>query len=244
MTDSNNLTDSLTESRLFIQHLENYKVPKRIIKIAEKIDFTGILILFKNNYEVLWEEIVKSRKDKNINYIKKELKDKILLLLRPSIFNVLHLGIKDLEPKKVNIDELNEGILRDFEKIMQNLLSAFELQYQLTLIQTKISKKAVDKVEEKQDKVEKTEEEKVKEYTPIKKTTDKSFKPEDIPYYEKVLEALEEIKKKGEHSSMRQAALRVAKEDMGLTQKNEIQDFYNRFVTYNIKKKKNRIHKS
>jgi hypothetical protein len=241
MTEISRLTEELAESRLFIQHLENYNSPKKIIKIAGKIDFKGILIMFDNNFESLWERLSKTENETDSTDSKQDFRDKILLSLRQAIFNILYLGIKDLAIKQLDFEELNKGIQHDFDKIMQNLFNVFNVQYQLTLMHEKNTRKRSIKTREPEREIKQTKERTVTEYRPVKQKADKSFKPEDIPYYDRVIEILEEIKKSGESSSMRQVALKVAKDNMGLTQKNEIQDFYNRFVNYNIHKKKKRI---
>jgi hypothetical protein len=244
MRETDRLTEELAESRLFIQHLEDYKCPKKIIKIADKIDFKGILVMFDKNFNRLWERLSRPENESDLTDSRQYFRDKILLSLRQSIFNILYLGIKDLDKKQLNFEELNQGIQHDFDKILQNLFNVFEVQYQLTLMRENKPRRGSIKTKEPDREIRQTKEKTVKEYLPVKQIVNKSFKPEDIPHYEKVIEALEEIKKNGERSSMRQVALKIAKNNMGLTQKNEIQDFYNRFVTYNIQKKKKRINRN
>ncbi|HEY6907286.1 MAG TPA: hypothetical protein VI230_07430 [Ignavibacteriaceae bacterium] len=228
----------MAESRLFIQHLENYNAPKKIIKIAAKIEFKGILELFDNHFESLWEKLAKTNIETEI---KQEFRDNILQLIRQSAYNILYLGIKDTDIKQLDFEELNRGIQTDFDKILQNLFNVFNVQYQLTLLQEKHTRKATARTSEPERIIKRPKEKTVREHLPRKQREEKTFKTEDIPHYEKVMEVLEEIKKNGEQSSMRQAALKVAKENIGLTEKNELQDFYNRFVNYMLRKKKNQI---
>lgn len=238
MTDIPGLTEELAESRLFLQHLENYNTPKKIIKIAAKIEFKGILELFDNNFESLWEKLTQNGYGTDF---KQEFRENILQLIRQSVFNILYLGIKDSDIKQLDFDELNKGIQDDFDKILQNLFKVFYRQHELSLLQGKHTRKVITRTSEPERIIKRPKEKTVREHLPKKQREEKTFKPEDIPHYEKVMEVLEEIKKNGEQSSMRQAALKVAKENIGLTEKNELQDFYNRFVNYMLRKKKNQI---
>ncbi len=221
MTDKNTLTEFQDESRLFIQHLENYKTAKKIIKIAEKIDFEGILSLFDENFGNLWKKIEKQQDDEDT---KREFRNQVLLLFRESIFNVLYLGIKDLNTKGMDYQDLNKGIQQDFERIMQNLFNAFETEYRLLQPGAKPVKRIKKSVSAGKP-----------ERRQPQKKPNKTFKEEDIPYYEMVQKTWEKMKKSDENVSLRAAALNVAKSEKGLTDKEELQDFYKRFINYRRK---------
>ncbi len=221
MTDKNILPEFQDESRLFIQHLENYKTAKKIIKIAEKIDFEGILSLFDENFGNLWKKIEKQPDDEDT---KQEFRDQVLLLLRESIFNVLYLGIKDLSAKGMDYEDLNKGIQQDFDKIMQNLFNAFEMEYRIMQPGETASRKVKKPVNDAKPE---------RRHKP--KPSGKTFKEEDIPFYEIVQKTWEKMKKSDENVSLRAAALDVAKNEKGVTDKDELQDFYKRFINYRRK---------
>ena len=225
MTDKNILPEFQNELRLFIQHLDNYKTTKKIIKIAEKIEFEDILSLFNENFENLWKKIEKSPDNGDTLDSKQEFRDQVLLLLRESIFNVLYLGIKDLNAKGMDYQDLNKGIHQDFDRIMQNLFNAFETEYRLLQPGEKHAAR----------KVKKTVSTGKPERKHQQKKSHKTFKEEDIPYYEMVLKAWEKMKKSDESISLRAAALNIAKSEKGLTNKDELQDFYKRFINYRRK---------
>lgn len=234
MKEQNNIPVDLNEKELFIKYLNDYEVAKKNIKIAEKIDFKGICSLFDKNFDELWERINSKKGMIDLQQNHKEFKEKILFILRQSIFNILYIGIKDLKAKDIVYDELNRGILGDFEKIMKNFFSAFKTEYEL-LNPSKNIKKDIEvkseKVKEKEDTVEKP----VKKEKPPKKVIEINYKPEDIQIYKKVLHEFDKIDKKDESISLRKIALSIAETELGIKDKNELQSFYKSFIKYKRK---------
>ncbi|HSD64661.1 MAG TPA: hypothetical protein VLB50_12730 [Ignavibacteriaceae bacterium] len=235
MTEKNNINEEIVESRLFVQHLENYKSKKKVIKIGERIEFKGIFNSFNADFDNLWKALVKDAAEERMAETRQEFREKIFLLIRESIYNVLYLGIKDLDAKKIDFDELNRGIGNDIKMIMQNLFSAFHLQHQITMNKI-IPKKQVTKTREIEPEVKEKKEGIVLKDKPVKIIVESKFKPEDIKYYKKVLEALDGALEKGENQSIRKIVFDVARKEVGLSEKNELQDFYKRFINYKRKK--------
>ncbi len=231
MDEQNNLSD-INENEVFIQYLNDYKVSNKIIKIAEKIDFRGIYNLLDKNFDELWDKINRKKfKEASLND-KQEFKENILLLLRQSIFNVLYIGIKDLKIKDIDYDELNNGILNDFEKIMKNFFRAFETEYQLLTSSKKIKKnQEVDSVKEKEDKHHKS----TKVERPHKTVPEINYNPDDVYIYEKVLKEFGKVENKEENTSLRKIALGIAESELGIKNKDELQLFYKRFIKYKRK---------
>lgn len=235
MTEKNNINAEMVESRLFIQHLENYKSKKKVIKIAEKIEFKGIFNSFDTNFNNLWKTLVKDAAEERMAETRQEFRDKIFLLIRESIYNVLYLGIKDLDAKKIDFDELNKGIGNDIDKIIQNLFSVFYIQHQITLHKSIPNKQSI-KTKKIEPEVKEIKEEIVPKDKPVKIIVENKFKTEDIKYYEKILEVLYDALKRGENPSIRKIVIEVAGKEVGLSGKNELQDFYKRFINYKRKK--------
>lgn len=233
MDERNNLSD-INENELFIQYLNDYRVSKKIIKIAEKIDFLGIYNLYDKNFDELWVKINRKKlKEDSLNE-KQEFKENILLLIRQSIFNVLYIGIKDLKIKEIDFDELNNGILKDFAKIMKNFFHVFRIEYQLLTHSKKIKKDVfVNSLNKKEDKhnifpkVEKSN----------KMVVEIKYNPDDIHIYDKVLKEFGKVENKEENTSLRKIVLNLAEKELGIKNKDELQLFYKRFIRYKRKQK-------
>lgn len=235
MNDTKNISEDIKLNRLFIQHLENYKPLKKIIKIAEQIDFKGILDSFDDEFNNLWNKLSIKEPIKNSKEIKSHYRDQILSILNQSFFNAIYIGIKDLDLKQLNFEELNKNIQEDFKTIIRNLLKVFDIKNLSILLPQVEDDKKIITIESDND-----------ESSLIEKTInlpDKKFNPVDIPHYKKVLEFFNEQKEKEQNLSLRQAALEVAKTEMGLTDKQELQIFYNRFINYKRKKQKKKSHR-
>jgi hypothetical protein len=234
MQEFDNTPEDEKISRLFLQHLENYKLPKKILKIAQKIDFKGILESFDSEFNNLWNNLSIQKSIKNSQGTKNEYRDQVLSILNQSFFNALYTGIKELEIKQIDFDELNKNIQQDFISIIKNLLKPFDIKnlQVLVLKESKTEEVVASKEIESEDIL-------------TKKSTrhlEKKFNPEDIPLYDKIIKLYQEQKKEDQVLSVRQVALEIARRDIGLTDKHELQNFYNRFINYKRKKwKKNSI---
>lgn len=233
MKEQNNLPVDINENNLFIQYLNDYEVPKKNIKIAEKIDFGGIYKLFDKNFDQLWDRIYSKKLKEDLSGSKKEFKENILLLLRQSIFNVLYIGIKNLKIKGIDYDELNNGILNDFEKIMKNFFRVFETEYELLIPSKKIKRDVELNLEKEKGKND--EGSSIKKIKIPKKVIEINYNPDEIPTYEKVLKEINETGKKEEGTSLRKIALGIAETELGIKNKDELQQFYKRFIKYKRK---------
>ncbi len=236
---------AINEKELFIKYLNDYKAQKKVIGIAEKIDFEGIYALFDKNFERLWKKIAGNGYRKNLIHSNEVISEKILTTFRQSIFNILYLGIKDLGTKGLDYDELNSGIVRDFEMIMYNLFKVFEMFVELT-IPGRINNEDANKIVKREIEVneaDKNKKKKEKQEKPIVRIKENKYRTEEMPVYENVIKKMDELNKKGKSTTLRKVAVSVAEKEMEMTDRNELQLFYKRFVNYKKKLDKGLIKK-